>query len=137
MFRVGAVAPVLWIPTQLEGNVIGHEVHLTCRIEAYPVPIVYWATETGELVLAGEFLFFLLLLFCFRSDRLRRIGGGADWRHLMTTAMESDYQMSMTLNIRNISAQDFRGYRCIVRNSLGETDGLIRLYGTRSTTEAH
>lgn len=35
----------------------------------------------------------------------------------------------MTLNIRNISSDMFGGYRCVVRNSLGETDGLIRLYG--------
>jgi neurotrimin len=36
----------------------------------------------------------------------------------------------MTLTIKNISREDFGGYRCIVRNSLGETDGVIRLYGT-------
>lgn len=45
--------------------------------------------------------------------------------------MENEYKMNMTLTIRNISTDHFGGYRCVVRNSLGETDGLIRLYGTK------
>ena len=49
----------------------------------------------------------------------------------MTATLENEYKMTMTLNIRNISAELFGGYRCVVRNSLGETDGLIRLYGMR------
>ena len=48
----------------------------------------------------------------------------------MTTALEKEYKMSMTLTIKNITREDFGGYRCIVRNSIGETDGVIRLYGT-------
>lgn len=47
----------------------------------------------------------------------------------MTVRLENEYKMTMTLIIRNLSAEYFGGYRCIVRNSLGETDGMIRLYG--------
>jgi hypothetical protein len=47
----------------------------------------------------------------------------------MTVSLENEYKMTMTLIIRNLSAEFFGGYRCIVRNSLGETDGMIRLYG--------
>ena len=47
----------------------------------------------------------------------------------MSTRVENDYKLTMILHIRNITHVHFRGYRCIVRNSLGETDGLIRLYG--------
>lgn len=45
------VAPVLWIPNQLEGTVIGQDARLVCQIEAYPVPIVYWTTEDGEILI--------------------------------------------------------------------------------------
>lgn len=49
--RPKIVAPVLWIPNQLEGTVIGQQVSLICQIEAFPVPIVYWTTENGEIII--------------------------------------------------------------------------------------
>lgn len=45
------VAPVLWIPNQLEGTVVGQQVSLVCQIEAFPIPIVYWTTESGEIII--------------------------------------------------------------------------------------
>lgn len=53
----------------------------------------------------------------------------------MTVTLKNEYKMTMTLNIRNLSAEFFGGYRCIVRNSLGETDGMIRLYGNQAKRE--
>jgi len=50
-----AVAPVLWIPNQLEGTVVGQEVQLVCQIEAYPIPIVYWTTESGEILISSKY----------------------------------------------------------------------------------
>ncbi len=47
----------------------------------------------------------------------------------MKTSLENDYKIIMMLIIRNFTRDNFGGYRCVVRNSLGETDGLIRLYG--------
>lgn len=35
----------------------------------------------------------------------------------------------MKLKIRNIGTNDFGSYRCVAKNSLGETDGLIKLDG--------
>ena len=35
----------------------------------------------------------------------------------------------MKLTIKNLSAGDFGNYRCISKNSLGETEGSIRVYG--------
>lgn len=35
----------------------------------------------------------------------------------------------MKLTIRKVSSTDFSSYRCVAKNSLGETDGLIRLDG--------
>jgi len=35
----------------------------------------------------------------------------------------------MRLKIRQVSRDDFGMYQCVAKNSLGETDGTIKLYG--------
>lgn len=35
----------------------------------------------------------------------------------------------MQLKIRTVGPSDFGSYRCVAKNSLGETDGLIKLDG--------
>lgn len=39
----------------------------------------------------------------------------------------------MKLKIRNVGANDFGTYRCVAKNSLGETDGNIKLDGKSNT----
>lgn len=45
--------------------------------------------------------------------------------------MESGYNKYMMLKIRYVRPQDFGSYRCVAKNSLGETDGVIKLEGER------
>lgn len=42
---------------------------------------------------------------------------------------ESDYNKYMMLKIRNVGPDDFRSYKCVAQNSLGGTDGDIKLDG--------
>ena len=35
----------------------------------------------------------------------------------------------MRLKIRSVGLADFGAYKCVAKNSLGETDGTIKLYG--------
>lgn len=42
---------------------------------------------------------------------------------------EKDYNKDMVLIIHNVTRSDFGSYRCVAKNSLGETDGLIKLEG--------
>lgn len=42
----------------------------------------------------------------------------------------------MKLKIRNVGPNDFGTYRCVAKNSLGETDGNIKLDG-KSHTHTH
>lgn len=47
--------------------------------------------------------------------------------------MDSGYNKFMMLKIKNITKDDFGFYKCIAKNSLGETDGIIKLDGNFST----
>lgn len=46
-----------------------------------------------------------------------------------TLSTSNGYVKHMRLRIRNVSPQDFGSYRCVAKNSLGETDGFIKLDG--------
>lgn len=47
-----------------------------------------------------------------------------------TISTSNGYSKYMKLKIRNVGPSDFGNYRCVAKNSLGETDGLIKLDGT-------
>lgn len=46
-----------------------------------------------------------------------------------TVSTSNGYIKHMRLKIRNVGPNDFGNYRCVAKNSLGETDGLIKLDG--------
>lgn len=51
--------------------------------------------------------------------------------------IRTGYVCKMILHISNVSTEDFSSYRCVAVNALGETDGVIKLYGkdTKSVTD--
>ncbi|XP_060524691.1 neurotrimin-like isoform X2 [Cylas formicarius] len=93
--------PMLSIPNQLEGAYIGQEVTLECRTEAFPTSINYWTTERGDMIISG--------------DKYEAV------------SMDNGYKKYMMLKIRKINKNDFGSYKCVAKNSLGETDGVIKL----------
>lgn len=46
-----------------------------------------------------------------------------------TSSTNVGYSKFMKLKIRSVGPGDFGSYRCVAKNSLGETDGLIKLDG--------
>lgn len=46
-----------------------------------------------------------------------------------TSSSNTGYSKYMKLKIRTVGPGDFGSYRCVAKNSLGETDGLIKLDG--------
>lgn len=44
-------------------------------------------------------------------------------------SMDNGYKKYMMLKIRRVSKSDFGSYKCVAKNSLGETDGVIKLEG--------
>ncbi|KAG5870936.1 hypothetical protein JTB14_034560 [Gonioctena quinquepunctata] len=109
--------PMLSIPNQLEGAYIGQDVTLECRTEAFPTSINYWTTERGDMIISG-------------SDKYEAV------------SMDSGYKKYMMLKIRRVDKSDFGSYKCVAKNSLGETDGVIKLEEipgpttVRTTTQA-
>lgn len=41
----------------------------------------------------------------------------------------SSFESRMVLTVRKLAFDDVGGYRCVAKNSLGEVDSVIRLYG--------
>ncbi|XP_020278701.1 neurotrimin isoform X2 [Pseudomyrmex gracilis] len=111
--------PMLSIPNQLEGAYIGQDVTLECHTEAYPNSINYWTTERGDMIVSGNSV---------SGDKYEAI------------ATDSGYTKYMMLKIRNVGPNDFGSYKCVAQNSLGGTDGVIKLDqipapSTTSTTQ--
>ncbi|CAG4945403.1 unnamed protein product [Colias eurytheme] len=98
--------PMLSIPNQLEGAYLGQDVTLECHTEAYPSSINYWTTDRGDMIIS----------------EMEIIGGKYE-----AIPVDSGYNKFMMLKIRNITKEDFGFYKCIAKNSLGETDGIIKL----------
>lgn len=46
----------------------------------------------------------------------------------MLILTENAYKVHMKLTIRNVNTVDYGAYKCVAKNSLGETDGTIKLY---------
>ncbi|XP_063227291.1 lachesin-like isoform X2 [Bacillus rossius redtenbacheri] len=93
--------PMLTIPNQLEGAYVGQDVALECHSEAYPTSINYWTTERGDMIVSG--------------DKYEAV------------SMDNGYNKYMMLKIRSVKHNDFGSYKCVAKNSLGETDGVIKL----------
>lgn len=50
-------------------------------------------------------------------------------RYQMTETENSMYAVQMILVIRKLQKSDMGGYKCISKNSIGDAEGTIRIYG--------
>lgn len=50
-------------------------------------------------------------------------------RYVLTEKEINMYAIEMVLHIKRLQTSDFGGYKCISKNSIGDTEGTIRLYG--------
>lgn len=96
--------PFFWqVPNQLVGAPKGTNVTLECHTEAFPRAISYWVYDNMMILTTGKY---------------------------QTESSEANYRTHMKLTIRDLREKDFAyRYRCLSKNSLGETEGSIRLYG--------
>lgn len=50
-------------------------------------------------------------------------------KYQMSEITSSGYSVQMKLVVRHIQSSDLGGYKCISKNSIGDAEGNIRLYG--------
>ncbi|GFY43233.1 triple functional domain protein [Trichonephila inaurata madagascariensis] len=106
--RMSQVPPMIWIPHQLIFATTGDTVSLDCYTEAFPMSINYWTKADSCSILQPNEKFSVSI-----SDNI--------------------YQVSMKLVISGVGQEDFGSYKCIAKNSLGSTEGVIRLYEAKAT----
>lgn len=63
---------------------------------------------------------------------LRRVDAARSGDKYETSSTNIGYSKYMKLKIRSVGPNDYGSYRCVAKNSLGETDGLIKLEGKMS-----
>ncbi|KAF5287024.1 hypothetical protein FQA39_LY16138 [Lamprigera yunnana] len=101
--------PIAKVPNQLVGTPLNTDVQLECYIEAFPYTINYWV-KNREMLMNGK-------------------------KHSISEERQG-YRVSMTLIIRNVLRRDIGTYICVATNSLGKTNGTIRLYEIKLQTRA-
>ncbi|XP_026728045.1 neurotrimin-like [Trichoplusia ni] len=94
--------PTVIVPNQLLGAPLGTDVVLECTVEAYPNTINYWLKNRGEMLLDGP-------KYVISEER-------------------SSYRVMMKLTIRQFLRGDIGTYNCVSTNSLGKSEGTLRLY---------
>ncbi|XP_069940338.1 lachesin [Cherax quadricarinatus] len=105
--------PMMSIPHQLVGAPLGYSITLECTIEAHPPALTYWTRGQGVMLHQGRKY------------------------HITERPGEVSYRTHMKLTIRSLRKDDDYGpYKCVAKNSRGETEGLIKLYETEPPTPA-
>ncbi|XP_015433825.1 PREDICTED: neurotrimin-like [Dufourea novaeangliae] len=102
--------PVILVPNQLVGVQEGQQLTLECHSEAYPESINYWTKDKHEIVPQGG-----------KYEPIRR---------------ENAYTVYMKLTINSVGPSDFGSYKCVSMNSLGDTDGSIKVYPITSSSNS-
>ncbi|XP_055939708.1 neurotrimin-like isoform X1 [Argiope bruennichi] len=95
--------PMIWIPNQLVGAPIATDILLQCNLESHPRSVTYWIREGGIMVLTNV-------------------------KYKIEVQPTVLYKVQLKLYIHNLEPEDYGSYTCVAKNSLGETEGTIRLY---------
>lgn len=95
---------MLTVPNQLVGAPLGTDVTIDCMTEAYPRPISFWLSHESRTMI-------------FPGPKY----------HIVFN--EDGYKAHMKLTIRSLNQEDYGTYKCVTKNSLGEAEGSMRIYG--------
>ncbi|EFN88308.1 Neurotrimin [Harpegnathos saltator] len=99
--------PMIWVQNQLVGAREGQRLTLECSSEAFPKSINYWTRDKDKIVPQGG--------------------------KYEPVLVDNAYKIQMRLTISSVSPSDYGSYKCVSRNSLGDTDGSIKVYPISSS----
>ncbi|XP_011698601.1 PREDICTED: protein CEPU-1 isoform X2 [Wasmannia auropunctata] len=99
--------PMIWVQNQLVGAHEGQKLTLECYSEAFPKSINYWTRDQDKIVPQGG--------------------------KYEPVLKDNAYKIHMKLTINSVSPTDYGSYKCVSRNSLGDTDGSIKVYPISSS----
>lgn len=119
------VPPMITVQNQLIGAVEGKGVVLECQSEAFPKSINYWTREKGEIVPPGKYNHQMMMMIISNNNCVYFIRGG---KYISNVTEIGEYRSAMRLHINPLTMNEFGAYRCVAKNSLGDTDGTIKLY---------
>ncbi|XP_050466543.1 neurotrimin-like isoform X3 [Cataglyphis hispanica] len=100
--------PMIWVQNQLVGVREGQKLTLECFSEAFPKSINYWTRDQDKIVAQGG--------------------------KYEPVLKDNAYKVHMILTINSVSPTDYGSYKCVSRNSLGDTDGSIKVYPISNST---
>ncbi|XP_070166387.1 neurotrimin isoform X3 [Polyergus mexicanus] len=100
--------PMIWVQNQLVGVREGQKLTLECYSEAFPKSINYWTRDQDKIVAQGG--------------------------KYEPVLKDNAYKVHMILTINSVSPADYGSYKCVSRNSLGDTDGSIKVYPISNST---
>ncbi|XP_071523555.1 lachesin-like isoform X2 [Panulirus ornatus] len=102
--------PVIHVPNQLIGVPLGSSSSLECNLEASPKSIQYWTRDTGEMLISNN-------------------------EFIVQESLTNFYMTKMNLTITSFQSHHAGIYYCTAKNSLGETEGKIKVYEIDLPTE--
>ncbi|XP_077556873.1 lachesin-like isoform X2 [Haemaphysalis longicornis] len=104
-------APMIWMPNQLVGASLEADVALDCNLESHPRSVTYWTRGADHVIHQNA-------------------------KYSAVTMQQAMYKVQMQLVIHWLRAEDYGEYHCMAKNTLGETQGTIKLYETSTSSSA-
>jgi len=102
--------PVVHVPNQLIWSTVGSNLTMECFVEASPRSMNFWVKGEGELILSSK-------------------------KYTLSDVRDSIFAVRMSLTVHSFEKEDVGKYRCVAKNSLGEVEGRIHVYGTCNVTK--
>ena len=132
------VPPNIWVPHQRVGSDLGSFAELECLSAAHPASINFWSRDGDSYVVSKWGLNMHAKDKCIRhiqNSILIFICHYREGKYELTqiSGKPSFYNVQMKIRISNVSEADFGLWRCLAKNSQGETSGEIKLYGMSMT----
>ena len=99
-----SVKPKIVVENKLVGASRGSEAVLDCLVEGWPQPLTSWMRQNDRSLILSNHKYHLL------EER-------------------EGYRTRMRLRVTDVSEKDFGGFHCVARNTQGEKEGFVRLFG--------